>query len=582
MARQPENIADGFSSQVGGMNSGISPSLIDPSQYAYGTNLTNRGGFVRTRPKFRRIQLDFGGDNDAENWFSSQPISGQHVYQPITMSSGIVVCCAGGRFFSFPVVNNTAKVSEFTPPGNRNDQYQPITWFCQAANFLVAQNGQDIPVIFDGAQGRRSEIQAASEVPVGRQMAYINDRLFVVLQDGREIAPGDLAYSTPTSAITFTEINLPASEGGQVLSIPLEIGAITGMAVTLQYGTATGQGPLIVCTARAIAAINPIVQRNLWPTTQLQSIVLVGNGFSSNGLGLVNGDVWGRSIDGFRSFIQAQRTYNPYFGGWGNTPQSREVTQIIEKDDRSLFAFADMIYFDNRLLCTVDPQNIGNGLGCYHEAMVALNFDNISSIQAKSNPGYDGLWTGLHPYGFCQGYFNGTQRCFAFCYFPDTQTNELWEITTEYGMDNDEIPIPASVESRSFSFQTQYNSKQIAMCEVFVDNIVGSVDFQLWYKPNQYPCWVPWKSWTECAAVPDCATEGKSNGVCKQPVFQALQYRPRMEIGPPPNQCDPALNQVLSRGYEFQLKLDWTGQAQVRAVNLFANPRPETNNVVGC
>lgn len=582
MARQPENTADGFSSQVGGMNSGISPSLIDPSQYAYGVNLTNRGGFLRTRPKFRQIAIDFAGNSDAQAWFSSKPVSGQSVYQPLTTDSSIVVCAAGGRFFAFPVVGNSAQAFEFTPPGNRNDQYQPITWFCQAANFLVAQNGEDIPVIFDGANGRRSNISTNNEVPVGKQMAYVNDRLFVVLPDGREIAPGDLAYSTPTSAITFTEVLLPASEGGQLLSIPLEIGAITGMAVTLQYGTATGQGPLLVCTDRAVSAINPIIQRSQWPTIQLQSIVLVGNGFSSNGLAIVNGDVWGRSVDGFRSFIQAQRTYNPYFGGWGNTPQSREVQRIIENDDRTLLAFANMTYFDNRLLATVNPQNLGNGAGCYHEGLVALNFDNISSIQTKSNPGYDGLWTGIHPYGFCQGNFNGTQRCFMFCYFPDTQTNELWEITTDYGEDNDTTPIPASVESKSFSFQTPYNSKQLVMAEVFVDHIIGSVDFNLSYKANQYPCWVPWKSWTECAAVPDCVTEGPSPAGCVQPVFQALQYRPRMEIGPPPNQCDPALNQILSRGYEFQVKLDWIGQARIRAVNLFTNQRPENNNVVGC
>lgn len=581
MARQPENVGDGFNSLIGGMNSGISPSLIENNQYAFGINCTNRGGFLRTRPKFRKITIDFNGDSDAESWFSSKPISGQYVYQSL-LGSASAVCCAGGRFFSFPVQGTATAGIEFTPSNGRNDQYQPITWFVQGANFLIAQNGEDIPVLWDGGMGRKSDIIGSNEVPVGKQMAYINSRVFVVLPDGREIVAGDLAYSTPTSVVTFKEVLLPASEGGQPLSIPLELGGINGVAVTLQYGTPNGQGSLLLATDRAIASVNPIVQRNLWPTIQLQSVVLVGNGFSSNGLAIVNGDVWGRSVDGFRSFIQAQRTYNPYFGGWGNTPQSREVQRIIEGDDRSLLQFASMIYFDNRLLMTAMPRTIGNGQGCYHEGIVALNFDNISSITAKSNPGYDGLWTGIQPYGFCQGNFNGTQRCFAFCYFPDTQTNELWEITTEYGEDNDVTPIVASMESKSFNFQTPYNSKQLTMAEVFVDNIVGSVDFSISYKPNQYPCWIPWKTWNECAAVPDCTTEGLVNGVCKQPGFQALQYRPRMEIGPPPNVCDPALNEIMSRAYEFQVKLQWTGQASIRAMNLFANQRAENNNVVGC
>lgn len=578
MARQPEYVVDGFSSLIGGMNSGVSPSLIADNQCAFGTNQTGRGGFARSRPKFRKIACDFSGDTDAEAWYSGNPISGYAVYQPLTGTSSSVVCAAGGRFFSFPVNGNSAKAFEFTPPDGRNDQYQNQTWFCQSAQYLVANNGLNIPVIFDGTTGRRSDIITKNEVPVGKQMAFINGRLFVVLPDGREIAPGDLAYVTPTSAITFTEIGNPASEGGQVLSIPLELGGITGLAVTAQMNTIAGQGNLLVATNQAICSINPIVQRNLWPTIQLQSIALVGNGFTSNGLAVVNGDVWGRSLDGFRSFVMAQRD----FFSWGNTPQSREVTVLIENDDRSLLNYASMTYFDNRVLMTVGPQNIKNGLGCYHEGIIALNFDNISSLTSKSAPAYDGLWTGLKPYGFCQGNFNGEQRCFMFCYFPDTQTNELWEITTEYGDDNDETPIQASIESKSFQFQSTYVSKQITMAEVFVDEVVGSVAFSLAFKPNQYPCWSPWKDWTICAAKPDCADQGKVNGICRQPILQALQYRPRMEIGPPPNTCDPVLKQNLSRGYEFQVKLSWTGQARIRACSIFANKQLENNNIVGC
>lgn len=591
MARQPEDITDGFYSLEGGMHSGLPPSLIASNQAAMLVNKTTRGGFAGLRPKYRRIKCDFNGNMDAESWYQTKPISGQSTYQSFDGSCSLV-CCAGGRFFSFLISNNSSQASEFTPPGERNSQYQPITWFCQAANFLVAQNNLDVPVIFDGTSGRRSEIKTNSEVPVGAQMAYINSRLFVVLPDGREIAPGDLAFSTPTSAITFTEINEPASEGGQPLAIPMELGPITGMAVTAQMNTIAGQGQLLLATNRGIASLNPIIQRNLWPTIQLQSIALVGNGFTSNGLAIVNGDVWGRSVDGFRSFVMAQRD----FYSWGNTPMSRELLRILQYDDRSLLGFAGLTYFDNRLLMTVSPQTLGNGQGCYHGGVVALNFDNISSITSKSTPAYDGLWTGINPYGFTQGNVNGVQRCFAFCYMPDTQTNELWEITTETGDDDDSVRIPSSIESRSFDFRPQYSpnqitgteiisryeSKQLTKAEVYVDNIVGSVDFSLSYRPNQYPCWIPWKSWSECAGGTDCDSIGQLNGICKQPIFSEMQYRAKMEIGPPPIACDPISKKVLSRAYEFEVKLDVTGQARVRGLLLFSNKRSENNNVVGC
>lgn len=576
MARQPENIADGFDSLIGGMNSGIAATLLPENQYALAINTTTRGGYIRTRPKFRRIAVDFGSQTDGEAYYKTNAITGYEVYNGLNGAES-VLCCSGGRFFAFTINGNSAIFSEFTPSDQRNSQYQPITWFQQSAEYMVCQNGLDKPVIYDGATGRRSDI-ANNQVPVGRQMAFINGRLALALTDGREIAFGDLAYETATSAITFTEILLPASEGGQALGLPLNVGQITGMIATAQMNTIAGQGTLLVATNTAITSINPIVQRNLWATLpNLQSIALIGNGFATDGLATVNGDVWGRSVDGYRSFVMAQRD----FYTWGNTPQSREVQRLIDFDSRNLLTFSNAIYFDNRLLMTVSPQSIG-GLGTYHNGIIALNFDNISGLTTKSTPAYDGLWTGVKPYGFCQGNFNGVQRCFMFCYFPDTGTNELWEVTTEYGDDNDIDRIECSLETRSFTFQTKAISKSLQMAEVYLDQVVGTVDMSLNYKPNQYPCWNPWKDWTVCAAKPSCNPQGQVGDACVQPIFQVPQYRSAMQIGPPPNSCDPVTKMMLSRGYEFQVKLNWTGQAQIRNLILWANKQPENNFVVGC
>ena len=580
MARFLENVTDGFQSLEGGMNSGISPSLIQPNQVSFACNTTFRGGFAQPRPAFMEWTLDWQSDSDAEAWFLAHPISGQTVFQLFTGISLICVC-AGGRFFSIMRTGDYAGiVTEFTPPDQRNSQYQPITWFCQAANFLVAQNGLDVPVIFDGSTGRRSNL-LANEVPVGQMMAYINDRLFLVDPTGRQIFPGDLAYSTPTSAISFTEIFQPASQGGQPLSVPLELGGITGLAVTAQMNTLAGQGCLLVTTDRAVASINPIVQRNLWPTIQLQNIAVVGNGFSSNGMAIVNGDVWGRSLDGYRSYIMAERNFVNYgqVPSWGNTNQSREIARILQYDDLSKLQFSSMVLFDNRLLMTVNPQTINNGEGCYHNGIVALNFDNISNLTQKSAPAYDGLWTGIRPYGFCQGLFNKTQRCFAFSYFPDTQVNGLFEITTVTGDDDGKVPIDWFLETRSFNFQTPYNLKEIDSTELYLDQVSGNVNFNLKYKPSQYPCWIPYKTWTDCAGKTDCDAIGSFNGVCKQPVFTELQYRPRIVLGKPPFACDPIANTSLSQSYEFQLRIEVTGLARIRTGLMFCAPRTENTKL---
>lgn len=583
MPRFTENVADGFFALDGGMNSATSPSLIPPNQYAFGVNVTNRDAFLRTRPRFRQLSIDWAGNEDAQNWFENNPISGQTYFQA-SNGQPSAVCCAGGRFFAAEIDGTMAHPFEFTPQGPRNDRYQTITWFCQAANLLVAQNGEDIPVIFDGASGRRSNI-LANEVPVGRQMGYINNRLFVVAPNMREIFPGDLAYATPTSAVTFTEIN--ENPGGGPLSVPLEIGGITGVIVTAQTNTAAGQGTLLVATERAVSSINPIVQRNLWNTIQLQSIALIGNGYSGNGLTVVNGDVWGRSVDGFRSYIMAQRNFINYSGStsWGNTPQSREISRIIQDDEPSLLKYSSVVYFDNRLLCTVGPQVIANGLGCYHLGIASLNFDGISTLTQKSTPCWEGLWTGVTPYGFLTGKFDDEERCLMFSFNAETGKNELWEITKDYGddLDKDDVAtrIEASFESRSCNFESPYNPKELQATEIFADSIVGTVDFSLQYRPDQYPCWLDYKTWTECAGTASCDPVGLVGMACVQPIFTAPQFRPRMDLGKPPRSCDPVLMDVNYRGYEFQLRLSWTGQARVRTGIMMVNKR-DVNATVKC
>jgi hypothetical protein len=365
------------------------------------------------------------------------------------------------------------------------------------------------------------------------------------------------------------------------LAIPLEIGGITGLAVTAQTNTIAGQGQLLVATGQAICSINPPVNRSTWDSIQLQSIAMIGNGWSSNGLSVVNADVWGRSIDGIRSYIMAQRNFLTFYGpSWGNTPQSREVARLIDNDAQGLLQYASTVYFDNRLLCTVAPQGLNNGAGCYHLGIASLNFDNVSSITTKSTPTWESVWTGINPYGFFLGEFNNVQRCFCFTYNTTTKENELWEITKDYGDDSDSIPIAASIESRSFNFQAPYQPKELQDAEIFVDNLVGDVQFNLQYKPDQYPCWLPYTNWEECAGAASCSPMGQVGGTCFQPVYAEPQFRPRMRAGKPPPSTDPVLDRPDSRGYEFQVKLSWTGQAQLRNIILYANPRDVNSSIV--
>lgn len=545
------------------MDSGRSPSLLATNQAAFLCNATNRDGFVRTRPRFKNFTLNFEGEEDAEDHFMSHAISGQTYYSPPN-GTPLLMCCCGGRFYTLNIIGNQAIVSDVTVPNDSNNQYLKKTWFEQAAQYMVAQNGSDGAYIFDGTTGRRSDI-LNNEIPSGRQMAYINGRLAVVLPNAREISIGDLAYVTSTSVLEFTEILRPAIDGGQPLSVPIENGPITALVATAQMDTTAGQGVLLAASAKSISTFNPIIQRSQWPNITLQSIALIGNGFLNSDLAIVNGDVWGRSIDGWRSFIMARRE----FSTWGNRVQSQEVKRILNLESPQILANETFVYFDNRLLGCCTPMEVSGGI--YHKGIIALNFEGVSSITQTSTPAYDGLWTGLQPYGLVVGAIEGYERCFAFCRNRDGR-NSLWEITKEYGHDDggeSGTPIAAFMESRSFTFGSPVRWKQLQSSELWIDQLDGSVSFDLRYRPDQLPCWFSWWTGTECATMSDCETLDEFG--CLIPTTFRSQYRSRINIGSPEDDCNDIDDTNSRFGYEFQIRLAWTGNCRIRTFVLYAD-----------
>jgi hypothetical protein len=68
-------------------------------------------------------------------------------------------------------------------------------YMTQAEKYLIIQTGKDEPRIYDGYSLRRSSYYGAEVVPIGKQMAYGQGRLFVAVNEGSEIVAGDLVFS---------------------------------------------------------------------------------------------------------------------------------------------------------------------------------------------------------------------------------------------------------------------------------------------------------------------------------------------------------------------------------------------------
>ena len=61
MTKDPRRLTDGFTTLEAGVDSGLAPSLIKPTQVAAADNAQMRGGYIKPRPGVNKRVLQFPG-----------------------------------------------------------------------------------------------------------------------------------------------------------------------------------------------------------------------------------------------------------------------------------------------------------------------------------------------------------------------------------------------------------------------------------------------------------------------------------------------------------------------------------------
>jgi len=417
-----------------------------------------------------------------------------------------------------------------------------------------------------------SWFHAQNSLPPGRMGAYVMGRNWVSLPNGKQWIVSDLVGgSSGTQANEFRDAVLHVTEnnflaGGGLFTVPGSAGDIRAIREAATLDASLGQGPVQIFTPDKVFSCNSPVDRLTWQslTNPILTESLISNGALSQwSTQNANGDILFRAVDGLRSLILGRRDFDT----WGNVPQSLEVDPILARDDRGLSQFSSSVVFDNRYLLTVSPKRVGSGV--YHRGIVALNFDPISTLRGKAPSVYDGLWTGLNVLQLLVGEFAGVQRCFAFTVNTTNSQIELWEIMpTESELIQDDGSVPIRIEMWSPTIfkdadQRTRIYKRLTNGEIYVDQLIGTVGFDVYWKPDEYPCWTLWYRWTECAG---------SDSDDSKP-----QFRPVMGLGEPSsNFCDPTNNRPLREGFNFQIKIIIVGHCQFKGARFeaIAAPRP--------
>ena len=596
MANGDLRLTDGQLCWSGGVNSivprtkaveGLLDDGVKQNQLAWAINCSLRGGGIGQRPVLQPL-------------VQSVPWSGLYqgglLYQP-DFAEPHLLLLIGGRLYRVRVdtdntVDDLSNTYGLTMP---NDQTE--AFFAQQEMFAVIQAGDlsTLPLFYDSGDGVRAEVLRRSngivnpgvadpnnELPAAGPMDGYAQRLWYAFNRG--YAAGDISGSTFSgtagygyrdSVIKVTEN--PVAYGGDAFAVPTVSGNVRALAHAANLDTALGESQLFVFTRRAIYACTAPVTRDDWTaadndTQPLQKVVLnKGGSFGCRAVVPVNGDLFFPSPpDGD---IRSVQTALRYFGQWGSVPLSVNEKRLTQFNDRSLLRWSTGIQFDNRLLMGCLPIATAAGAAC--QGVMPLNFDTISTFDERRPPAWEGVYDfsgGPYILQMFEGDFGGRERAFAVVWSVLRSQIEVWEIRPDLRFENGENRVTRVIEFPAYAFGDPYGLKQLDSAELWFDKILGTIDVEVYYRPDSYACWQKWGAFQKCAAK-DCREDVDApcldSGYPQEPYCE--QDAVPVTIGRPPSPgCVPMTGRPTDHGYQFQVKLVIRGWARVRGLIVHA------------
>lgn len=540
-----------------GVNTAVRPNRIGQHQLAWGGNISVRDSAAHSRGAVlvQRTTLPKGRLQGA-GYFSRD--------------GGQFILSIWGQLWRLLVNGNNVSVDQI-PLEFRNSSILPEAWMCETDGSFLVQDGQSDCIIYDGSQARRAS-RDANEVPLGRQMAYNNGRLWVAVNQ-RQLQAGDIVSDVFGSELKFTETGYFSGGGAFYFKKP-----ITALGSLPANNTNTGFGSLMVAGREFVHTMrSEITSRDLWSQIPgFEVVTLPYTGVSGQGnLIAVNQDLYWRDAEGNIWSLRSAISDNI---GPGNSPISREVARITDFETDSKVPYSTGIYFDNRILFTASPFNNVFGAASFRK-LIALDVAPTATMRGKSFPAYDGEWNGLAFTRIFDGDIKGKRRAFAVSTDEDGE-NRLWEFVTG-GLDDasyiatgtgngivlTENPVTSYAEFRRFDFQAPAMKKRLMRCDLWPTDIEGDVDVQVYWRTDNRTQWQLWGEFSVCAEMDN------ANGAW---LDLAKQERGRVKTLSAPETSDAILNQQQDVGFAFQVRVAWQGKMLLDRIKVFADPLTET------
>ena len=480
-------------------------------------------------------------------------------------SAPCIMVTIGGRLYQITPHPFTRVLSiKEVPLPYRGRSNIKLGFMEQADKYHITQDGEAKPIIYDGVSARRAKDQ---EVPVGTHMAYGMGRLIVSVNK-HELEIGDLYGSNEgtdpgDAVIMFTETTF--LKLGFRPAIAFALGEVTGLHFAPQQDSSVGDGELLAFSENGVSSFFLSQPREQWKDSDFQRVTLLNIGGRGHSMIIsFNGDLWFRSDDGWRSYRQARAEIQ----GWAHLPLSNEVRPYVELDTEDLLIYGSAINFNNRLISTCTPRTNQGRL--YHNGLLSLDFDVLSSFGQASRPSWDGHWDGIKFLRLVCGKFHGVKRAFAFAIDEDGK-NQIYELNPDPGGEDFDGPIPWRLEMRSMDFGTPFNEKEVLGADGWIDEIDNSAVVTAEFKSDQEPDWQPWQTWPAINKIGEC-----QEVTCGAVPTMRQGYYPRRTMGKPAVACNEATGRKTTRCFEFQVALSGTGHCRLKRFRLTAQELVES------
>ena len=545
------DVIDGFESLQGGMNSAVSPSLIAKTEIARGVNVDLRDGHARTRKSFIRYSMT--GEAGVVQAIETGKYQGGCIYQ--YAGKDYIVFGVFGRIYMLDTELLSAE--DITPATSGLSAVVDRLFFCQANEYLIIQDGFNRPIIVEGTTSRFSTCGTnplLPEVPVGTIMAFGQGRLFVVV-DGKYFMAGDIYLPwQPERVLQFTETQY--LNGGGAFGLPAWMGNITGMMFQPNVVSGTGLGALVVFAEKGVSSFGVQAARSTWNSTDIARVLYQdGGGTGPASLVSVSNDIFYLATDGLRSL---KLTSSETQGGGSllqSLPLSRKVQSLVNDETPWAYQFASGVVHDNRLYFTsiARQRKVTNPFDIdvddyYFEGLMTIDLQGLTGLPML----YEGISTGCRFIQVFEVMRFGRKQLVCF----GVNDNKIGFYTREDAQLDNRISRPeCRVYTAALDFSTPTPiQKRFLYAEVWLSELQGVVDMDVYYRPEGYPLWT--KAGSNRFMAKDSGT-GAIN--CLN------QIRQKVRISETTDGLAPETSELrnLLIGSKIQFCVSWKGRCQI-------------------